>query len=45
MKTNCLNLTLVNGEILIKKKRKEEKEVDRPCVNMLQYSNGEIAIW
>ena len=27
-----------------KKKRKEEKEVDRPCVNMLQYSNGEIAI-
>ena len=40
---NCLNPASVNGAMLNLNKRKE-KELDRPCVNMLQYSNDEMMI-
>ena len=38
MKINCVNLTLANRAILNLSKRKEKKELERPCVSMLQYS-------
>lgn len=44
MKGNWSNPTSVNGIILNLDKSKEKKELDRPCINILQYSNEEITI-
>lgn len=44
MKINCLNPASLNAVMLNLNQRKE-KELDRPCVNMLQKSNDEIAMF
>ena len=43
MKRSCSNPTSANGAILDLDKR-GKKALDRPCVNMSQYSNEEITI-